>query len=93
MILLLYSFPVTVTALLDLLDIRVGATDWLGVTSPFAAIFALPLDENLNRSGEVAVNVGNLPLVAGYFATSLLMVAAMIAATVLRLRNRGSLVE
>ena len=93
MILLLYSFPVTVTALLDLLDIRVVATDWLGVTSPFAAIFALPLDENLNRSGEVAVNVGNLPLVAGYFVASSILVATLLGATVLRLRVRGALVE
>jgi len=93
MILLLYSFPVTVTALFDLLDIRVAASDWLGVTSPFAAIFALPLDENLTRSGESVANVGNLPLVAGYFATSSVLVATMLAATVLRLRNRGSLVE
>jgi len=92
-ILLLYSFPVTVTALFDMLDIRVVATGWLGVTSPFAAIFALPLDQNLNRGGEVAVNVGNLRLVAGYFAISSVLVATMLGATVLRLRGRGSLVE
>jgi len=93
MILLLYSFPVTVTALFDLLDIRAVATEWLGVTSPFAAIFALPLDQNLNRSGEVAANVGNLSLVAGYFAVSSILVATMLGATVLRLQRRGSLVE
>lgn len=93
MILLLYSFPVTVTALFDLLDIRAVATEWLGVTSPFAAIFALPLDQNLNRSGEVAANVGNLPLVAGYFVASSILVATMLGATVLRLQRRGSLVD
>lgn len=93
LILLLYSLPVTVVALLDILEIKVAATQWLGVTSPFSAIFALPLDKNLTRSGETAANIGDLRLVAAYFAVSTILVALMMIATILRLRSKGALVE
>ncbi len=92
-ILLLYTLPVTVTALLRILEIDLAWTDWLGVTSPFAALFALPLDSNLTRDGNFPANIGNLPLVALYFLTSSLLSATMLGATVLRLRARHSLGE
>lgn len=92
-ILLLYTMPVTVAALLSILDIDLAWTHWLGVTSPFAAVFALPLDANLTRGGEAAANVGDLRLVAAYFGVSVLLVAMMLGATVLRLHARNALVE
>lgn len=93
LILLLYTLPVTVTTLLRILEIDLAWTDWLGVTSPFAAVFALPLDSNLTRDGNAPANIGNLQLVALYFLTSGLITATMLGATVLRLRARHSLGE
>jgi len=92
-ILLLYTLPVTVTALLRILEIDLAWTHWLGVTSPFAALFALPLDSNLTRDGNAPANIGNLRLVALYFLTSSLITATMLGATVQRLRARHALGE
>ncbi len=93
LILLLYTLPVTVTALLRILEIDLAWTEWLGATSPFAALFALPLDSNMTRDGNAPANVGDLRLVALYFLTSSLITATMLGATVLRLRARHSLGE
>lgn len=93
LIMLLYIAPVTVLAVLNILQLEVPKFEWTGVTSPFVAVFSLPLDANLSRSGDEPVNIGNLPLVAGYFATSLLLSIAMLVATMFRIRNRHSLIE
>jgi len=91
LILLLYSLPVAVISLLNILEISLAGAPWLGVTSPFSAIFALPLDKNLTRAGEVAANIGDLRLVGAYFVVSTVLIALMLIATVLRLRSKRML--
>jgi len=91
LILLLYSLPVAVISLLNILEISLAGAPWLAVTSPFSAIFALPLDANLTRAGELAANVGDLRLVGAYFVVSTILVVMMLTATVMRLRSKKML--
>jgi ABC-type transport system involved in multi-copper enzyme maturation permease subunit len=54
---------------------------WLGVLSPFAATFALPLDAaQTNEAGVVtdSVSAGDLPLFFGYVGTTLLYNSALL---------------
>ncbi len=89
LILLLFALPVTVVAVLRILGWDVTAAIWLGITSPFAAVFALPLDANMTRSGLAPANIGDLRLVAAYFTATAVLVSAMLLATWVRLRSRG----
>lgn len=92
-ILLLYIFPMTAISLLRILQIEVPAEAWLTVTSPFAAVFAVPLDINLTPDGDGPAYVGNLRLVIGYGVVTLSLVAAMLTAITLRLRARYRLAQ
>ncbi len=95
-ILLLYAFPVAVIAVLELLQPDWLATNsWIGmtsVTSPFAALFALPLDANMSQSGDDPVNIGDVRVVAGYLLFTASLTATFIFLTIMRLRNRAALV-
>ncbi|MGB7326317.1 MAG: ABC transporter permease [Rubripirellula sp.] len=96
-LLLLYVAPPTITTLMQILDFapqQILTAQWTGVTSPFSALFSIPLDENLKRDpdGDPA-NIGNLKVVFGYFAFSLVMIATATVAMVARLRARRGLSE
>jgi len=92
-ILLLYILPMTAISLFKILQIDAPAEAWLTVTSPFAAVFAVPLDANLTPDGEGPAYVGNLPLVIGYGVVTIGLVAVMLAAITLRLRARYRLAQ
>ncbi len=64
--------------------------DWTGVASPFSALFALPLNEEVAPENP-EVNAGKLHIVFGYFAFSALLVTSVTAAMMLRLRARRGL--
>jgi hypothetical protein len=92
----LYALPIAAMAMLSLLQpeilVRQPWIQWSTVTSPFAALFALPLDANLNVSEDEPVNVGNLKLVFAYFAFTLLTVGGLLGLTIHRLKDRSALV-
>jgi ABC-type transport system involved in multi-copper enzyme maturation permease subunit len=92
----LYALPIAAITMLQLLkpELLTDAwwTTWSQMTSPFAALFALPLDENLNRTGEGPVNAGNLKLVLAYFVFTIVAMSILLMLTLVRLRNRNRLV-
>lgn len=92
-LLTLYAVPVTATSLLRILGIDLATTDWWGVPSPFAAVFAIPLDVNLSTVKDMPANVGNLRLVAAHFAFTACLIAAMMIAIIWRLRSRYRLAQ
>lgn len=96
-LLLLYVAPPTVTSLMEILNLpqeKITSARWLGISSPFSALFSIPLDEQLSRATDSSpARVGDLRIVAGYFAFSFAIVAVGAAAMVLRLRSRRGLSE
>jgi ABC-type transport system involved in multi-copper enzyme maturation permease subunit len=96
-LLLLYVAPPAIVSLLNILDFppeQIARSEWLGVTSPFSAVFSIPLDEQLNRNyDEQPANVGNLRIVLGYFVFSAALLVVSSIAMVLRLRSRRGLSE
>ncbi|TWU34256.1 ABC transporter permease [Novipirellula artificiosorum] len=95
-LLVLYVGPPTIVSLMTILDFpdaSVAKAEWFGVTSPFSAAFALPLDAALLEDGEEPANVGNLSIVAGYFVFSFGLVVASVFAMIARLRSRNGLSE
>jgi len=92
----LYAFPVAGISMLTLLQPELLTNEawisWASITSPFAALFAVPLDEKLNRSGDEPINIGNLKFVFAHFVFTLLMIFSLVALTTKRLRNRSALV-
>lgn len=96
-LLLLYVAPPAVVSLMQILEFslpQIAKAEWLGVSSPFSALFSIPLDGNLKREpDDVPANVGNLKIVLGYFAFSLLLLAVASAAMIARLRARRGLSE
>jgi ABC-type transport system involved in multi-copper enzyme maturation permease subunit len=96
-LLLLYVAPPTLVSLMQILDFastEITRMEWFGITSPFSALFAIPLDENLKRDfDEIPANVGNLRVVIGYFIFSAGLLAISMVAMVARLRSRRGLSE
>jgi len=92
-LLTLYTVPVTATSLLRILGIDLPTTDWWGVPSPFAAVFAIPLDVNLSTVKDMPANPGNLRLVAAHFAFTACLIASMMIAIIWRLRSRYRLAQ
>jgi ABC-type transport system involved in multi-copper enzyme maturation permease subunit len=96
-LLLLYVAPPTVTSLMEILNLpqeKIASARWLGVSSPFTALFSIPLDQELSRANDGnPARVGDLRIVAGYFAFSFAIVLIGAAAMVLRLRSRRGLSE
>ncbi len=90
-LLILYVVPPAIVALMQILDFvpeKIAAAQWMGITSPFSALFSIPLDENLSRELNEPANAGNVPVVIGYFVFSLLLIAASSVAMFVRLRSR-----
>ncbi len=96
-LLLLYVAPPAMASLMQILDFspdRIAKVEWLGIFSPFSALFSIPLDANLKREfDELPANVGNLRVVIGYFLFSAVLLAASTVAMVARLRARRGLSE
>ena len=96
-LLLLYVVPPAAISLMQILDFaseRISQMEWLGITSPFSALFSIPLDANLKRVfDDTPANVGNLSVLLGYFAVSTLLIGISTVAMVARLRARRGLSE
>ncbi|MCS7470233.1 ABC transporter permease subunit [Stieleria sp. ICT_E10.1] len=92
-LLMLYVAPPALSTLARTLEMNaplIAQADWTGVASPFSALFALPLNEEIAPENP-EVNAGKLHIVVGYFTFSTLLVMAVTAAMVLRLRARQGL--
>jgi ABC-type transport system involved in multi-copper enzyme maturation permease subunit len=95
-LLILYVVPPAIVALMEILEFpsaKIAMVQWTGITSPFSALFAIPLDENLSRSQEGPANAGNILVVIGYFVFSMLLIAVSSIAMFVRLRSRRGLSE
>lgn len=95
-LLLLYAAPVALVLLMQILEFdpqQIQRAEWFGVASPFNAAFALPLNEDLSVEQSGPVNVGNVPLVLGYFGATALLVAALMGGIIWRLSGRVELGE
>lgn len=96
-LLLLYVAPPAMVSVMEILffdPARIASASWLGVSSPFSALFAIPLDQNLNRADPTGpANLGDLRIVAGYFLFSGLLVLGAAGAMILRLKARRGLSE
>ncbi|MGB0596942.1 MAG: ABC transporter permease [Rubripirellula sp.] len=97
LLLLLYVAPPTLLSLSEILNFApdvAGRIEWVGISSPFSALFAIPLDQNLKLTfDDEPANVGNIAVVVGYFLFSSLLIAGAALAMVLRLRSRRGLGE
>ncbi len=96
-LLLLYVAPPTIASLMTILDFssqQIASAEYGGITSPFSALFSLPLDANLKQDfDEQPANVGNLTIVFGYFVFSVILLVFSSIAMVARLRARRGLSE
>ena len=96
-LLILYVAPPAATALMTILDFpasRVATAETFGITSPFSALFSLPLDANMKQEyDDKPANIGNLKIVLGYFAFSAVLIAVSTVAMLVRLRSRRGLSE
>lgn len=93
MLLVLYVVPPAISTFTRMLEMKsdlIAQTDWLGVASPFSALFAIPLNQDIARDNPI-INAGNPPLVFGYFGFSAALVAVCVGAMVLRLKTRSGL--
>lgn len=96
-LLLLYVAPPAMVSLMQILDFspeQIARMEWTGITSPFSALFSIPLDANLKREfDEEPANIGNIKVLLGYFAFSIALIGMSSAAMVARLRARRGLSE
>jgi ABC-type transport system involved in multi-copper enzyme maturation permease subunit len=97
MLLILYVAPPAVVLLMTILEFdpaKIANAAWLGVSSPFSALFALPLDAQMSQDfdGEPA-RIGDLRIVLGYFVFSACLLAVSAIAMIVRLKSRNGLSE
>ena len=96
-LLLLYVAPPAIISLMTILDFsseKIAQAEVFGVTSPFSALFSLPLDEQMRQEfDDTPANVGNMAIVIGYFAFNAVLVAVASVAMFIRLRARRGLSE
>ncbi|MGC6445984.1 MAG: ABC transporter permease subunit [Rubripirellula sp.] len=94
-LLVLYVLPPAtsyVTRLLGFANSTVAFVDFFGFFSPFSALFAIPLDENLKYVyDEDPANIGDPSIVIGYLCFTVLFIALAILLMVVRLRSRKGL--
>lgn len=97
LLLLLYVVPPAATALVSILDgadSTHGMVEQFQFTSPFSALFSLPLDVRSSPDETLPLpNVGNWNQVISYFGFSSVLVATICVAMVARLRSRRGLSE
>ena len=96
-LLLLYVAPPAVVSLMTILDFssdKIAQAELFGVTSPFSALFSLPLDSNMKQDfDDTVANQGNLFIVVGYFVFSACLIAIASMAMFIRLKARRGLSE
>ncbi len=96
-LLLMYVGPPAIVSLMQILNFdraQIASMQWTGVSSPFAALFAIPLDEQLSRqNNNLPANVGDARVLIGYFAFSAALLGCCTAAMFVRLRARRGLSE
>jgi len=96
-LLALYALPIASATLFDLVQPDIFGqqawASWLTMTSPFTALFAIPLDENLNQGGEGPSNPGNIKLVIAYFVFTISMILGLVLLTTRRLAKRSELAQ
>ncbi|NNE00733.1 MAG: ABC transporter permease [Pirellulaceae bacterium] len=96
-LLILYVAPPAAMALMDILEFapeKIAVAEWFGVTSPFSALFSLPLDSNMKiEYDDKPATIGNLSIVYGYFAFSGALLVLSSIAMFLRLKSRRGLSE
>lgn len=90
----LYVVPSGLSILCRALDLpasTLGYVDAVGVTSPFRALFSLPMDTNLLRIDESEPGFAGQPwVVVGYFAFSCVILAICSAMISAKLKHLGS---
>lgn len=94
-LLILYVVPpalAILTRMLDFTSQTYAAIDLCGILSPFSALFALPLDQNVIQD-DVMRNAGNMVVVTLYFLVSGLIILLASCAMILNLRSRRGLSE
>ncbi len=96
-LLILYVAPPAMISLMTILDFQpsqIAKAEWSGVTSPFSALFSLPLDANMKQEfDDKPANKGDLSIVLGYFFFSAALVAVSTVAMLIRLKSRRGLSE
>lgn len=93
----LYVAPSTMQSLTAILEMSSSAREFAsfaGVTSPFSAAMAIPLDQFMKRRFDDApANIGDWQLVGGYFAFTAMLIIGCLAMMWIRLRQRRGLTE
>ena len=91
-LLLLYVGPPATLEVMQILEFQpqnITTMEWTGISSPFSALFAIPLDAYLkNDFDDEPANVGNLKIVLGYMLFSLSLLTLTSGAMVIRLKAR-----
>lgn len=92
-LIVLYVVPpglATLVSTLGLSPAVQSTVHWLGVTSPFSALFALPMDANILQSDESdAIRSGDPMLVIGFFGFSVLLLILAAAMVGFQMRRLG----
>lgn len=93
-LLTLYAVPIAIGLLLSIIDFDQATLqtvrNWSS-SSPFTALFALPLDEQLSSDQQTPVRIGNHRLVFQYFVFTLLLNVTLMWTMTWRLGSWGVL--
>ncbi|MDA8697929.1 ABC transporter permease [Rhodopirellula sp.] len=94
-LLVLYVVPPVLSYVGRLLGFSIdllAKIDLFGFTSPFSALFAIPLDENLKYVyDELPANIGDPTVVHGYLLFTLVLIVGSITLMVAKLKSRRGL--
>ena len=94
-LMVLYVLPPAMSFLATLLNFTLGSAamvEIFQVTSPFSALFAIPLDANLKYVyDELPANLGNPSIVKGYIVFTIMLIAGATLVMMARLKSRRGL--
>ncbi|MGB7347620.1 MAG: ABC transporter permease [Pirellulaceae bacterium] len=96
-LLILYVAPPAAISLMTILEFapsKIASVQWSGVSSPFSALFSLPMDAQMKQAfDDKPANIGDLRIVLGYFVFSACLLFVSAAAMFIRLKSRRGLSE
>ncbi|MCM2370054.1 ABC transporter permease [Aporhodopirellula aestuarii] len=96
-LIVLYVIPPGLSTLASTLGFSATTRGWIdviGVTSPFRALFALPMDRNLLRVDETsAAYAGSPMLVIGYFVCSVVLIMIAMFMISIKMKRLGGHLE
>lgn len=96
-LIVMYVIPTglnTLVATLNLPGTTQRVVDWIGVSSPFRALFALPMDHHLMQVDEISQAYPGSPLfVLGYFACSIGVIAIAMLMIAAKMKRLGGYLE